>query len=161
MSRKKRPETLEKEIAEVQRYIRQRVALAMGDRSLNWLAEASDVSQSTLHGYQVACKSPYTFEALQAVAKALKRPLPYFLPREGSKDRIWEEKDVAAVTAFYQVAELVDWWRAATPESAAEVRDVADRVRAQMGERPAPRETPDASSPQRPKKGRSPTRTTP
>jgi hypothetical protein len=145
MSSTKRAAVIERQAAEVQRYIRQRVALAMGDRSLNWLAKESGIPQSTLHAYQTTGENAYTIPALLAVAKVLRRPLPYFIPGGNGTERLWEEKDVAAVAAFHQVAELVDWWRSATPEEAAQARDVAGRVRERMGDRPAgPAETPAA-----------------
>jgi hypothetical protein len=160
MSSTKRAAVIERQAAEVQRYIRQRVALAMGDRSLNWLAKESGIPQSTLHAYQTTGENAYTIPALLAVAKVLRRPLPYFIPGGNGTERLWEEKDVAAVTAFHQVAELVDWWRSATPEEAAQARDVAGRVRERMGDRPAaPAETPaapGASSSRTSGKGRRP-----
>jgi hypothetical protein len=160
MSSTKRAAVIERQAADVQRYIRQRVALAMGDHSLNWLAKESGIPQSTLHAYQTTGENAYTIPALLAVARVLKRPLPYFIPGADGKERLWEEKDVAAVTAFHQVADLVDWWRSATPEQVAQARDAGSRVRGRMEDRPAaPADTPaapGASSSRTSGKGRRP-----
>lgn len=59
-------------------YILMRVQLALGRRSWSWLARQAGVAQSTLASQ--AAKPKFSIEVLVRIARALDRPIAYFLP---------------------------------------------------------------------------------
>ena len=63
---------------ELHEYIRDRIELALGPRSWNWLARQTGVARSTL---EYERKKPhFSLDILLLIAGALKRDLGFFLP---------------------------------------------------------------------------------
>jgi hypothetical protein len=107
-----------------------RIELALEGRSWLWLSEKTKIPQSTLQTQKNVRGDPkFSLEVLAAVAEALGKPLAYFLPSldpNTAPPEAWAGP--IALSAFNQIAEIVDHARSVTPDEIARARDVSEGI---------------------------------
>jgi hypothetical protein len=82
-------------------HILMRIQLALGRRSMSWLARQAGLPQSTLASQ--AAKPKFSVVALVRIARALDRPIAYFLPGPDASDAVRR----AADDALTEIEEII------------------------------------------------------